>query len=389
MLTEIPENRYNIPLMHARIHFINFFRKLTVTSLLFLMPLHFLKIGLSGLQIGAIISLWALAPLLISFPTGWINDRVSMAGVIRAGLLAESLLLLVMAYANGFYLMAAAFLCLGMANNALDVSFNSLYYKDEKVMDQNRKYGIYVFWISLGPAVGVGGGGFLTRFADFRVLLLVFAAILLLVLLATRRFDHEKFHMVSLGDYRKNLFQTKTLLFILFVFILALHWSVEGTVYGPFLQKAFGLDNLQVSYYMSAGLFFLSFSAFLVGLLKFNLRANKRLLVLAMFLSGAGLVLQVHSNVYVSLAFRVVHEIGDGALGALLTLFTARLFEKRTIGGSAGLISAISILGQMAGALIFSPLGYRYGLQYPFLIVGGLLVLNAGFGAVLFRRIEY
>lgn len=40
--------------MHARIHFINFFRKLTVTSLLFLMPLHFLKIGLSGLQIGSI-----------------------------------------------------------------------------------------------------------------------------------------------------------------------------------------------------------------------------------------------------------------------------------------------------------------------------------------------
>ena len=56
---EFPENRYNIPFMHARIHFINFFRKLTVTSLLFLMPLHFLKIGLSGLQIGAIISLWA------------------------------------------------------------------------------------------------------------------------------------------------------------------------------------------------------------------------------------------------------------------------------------------------------------------------------------------
>jgi MFS family permease len=108
-----------------------------------------------------------------------------------------------------------------------------------------------------------------------------------------------------------------------------------------------------------------------------------------MFASGAGLVLMVNANVYVSLAFRVVHEIGDGAMAALLTLFTSRLFEKRTIGGSAGLISAIALLGQMAGAMIFSPLGYRYGLQYPFLISGGLLVLNAGYGALIFRRLEY
>lgn len=375
--------------LHANIHYINFSRKLTVTSILFLMPLYFLKIGFNGWQIGAIISLWALAPLLISFPTGWINDRISIAGVIRGGLIIECLLFVLLAYAKDFYLMAAAFLLLGMANNALDVSFNSLYYKDAKAMDQNRKYGIYVFWINLGPAVGVVGGGLLTRFGDFRVLLLVFAAITLLVLLTARRFDHEKFHLVSFGDYRRNLFQAKTLLFIVFVFVLAMHWSVEGTVYSPFLEKAFGLNSLQASYYISTGLFFLSFASLLVGFLKFNLRINKRLLVLAMFASGAGLVLMVNANVYVSLAFRVVHEIGDGALGALLTLFTSRLFEKRTIGGSAGLISAISSLGQMAGALIFSPLGYRYGLQYPFLISGGLLVLNAGYGALIFRRLEY
>jgi MFS family permease len=375
--------------LHANIHYINFSRKLTVTSMLFLMPLYFLKIGFNGWQIGTIISFWALAPLLVSFPTGWINDRIAIAGVIRGGLIVQCFLFVLLAYAKDFFLMAAAFLLLGMANNALDVSFNSLYYKDAKAMDQNRKYGIYGFWISLGPAVGVVGGGLLTRFADFRVLQLVFAAITLLVLLTAGRFDHEKFHLVSFGDYRRNLFQAKTLLFIVFVFVLAMHWSVEGTVYSPFLEKAFGLNSLQVSYYISTGLFFLSFASLLVGFLKFNLRTNKRLLVLAMFASGAGLVLMVNANVYVSLAFRVVHEIGDGAMAALLTLFTSRLFEKRTIGGSAGLISAIALLGQMAGAMIFSPLGYRYGLQYPFLISGGLLVLNAGYGALIFRRLEY
>jgi MFS family permease len=374
---------------HAKIHFVNFFRKLAVTSVIFLISLHFLKIGFNGWQIGVIISCFALAPLLISFPTGWINDRFSMAGVIRAGLLTESLLLLLIAWAENFYLMVAAFLFLGMANGALDVSMNSLYYKDETTIDQNRKYGIYYFWISLGPAVGVFGGGFLARFADFRVLLVVFAAILILVFFVVRRFDHEQFHLVSFKEYGRDILRKKTLLFVVFVFVLALHWSVEGTVYSPFLKKSFGLNNLQISFYISTALFFLSLSAFLFGLLRFNLRANKRFLLLAMFCSGAGLILMVNSNVYLSLAFRVVHEIGDGALGALITLYTSRLFAKRSIGGSAGFFTAIPILGQMVGALVFSPLGYRYGLQYPFLISGALLIVNAAYGAAIFRKIEY
>jgi MFS family permease len=376
--------------LHTRIHTINFVRKLSVTSVIFLLPLRFLVLGFDGWQIGAIVSMFAVAPLLASFPTGWINDRLSMAGVIRGGLLAQGLLLLGLAGITKFPLMAAAFLLLGLANNVLDISFNSLYYKDETAMDQNRKYGIYVFWTGFGPAVGIFAGGFLIRATDFRLYLAVLAAVTLMVLAAVRRLDHAKFHRVSLGEYRRNVLRKKTLLFILFVFILAMHWGVEGTVFSPFLQRTFGLKDFGLSMFISIGLFFLSFAAVLIGFLKFNLRANKRLLLLSMFLSGAGFVLMALArNAVLALVFNVVHQVGDGALGALLTLITSRLFEKRSIGGSAGLVQSMPILGQMAGAMVFSPLGYRFGLQYPFIICGGLLALNALYGAVLFRRIEY
>ena len=376
--------------LQTRIHTINFVRKLSVTSVLFLLPLRFLALGYDGWRIGIIVSMFAVAPLLASFPTGWINDRLSMAGVIRGGLLVQGLLLLGLAGITMFPIMAAAFLLLGLANNVLDVSFNSLYYKDETAMDQNRKYGIYVFWTSFGPAVGIFAGGFLIQAADFRLFLAVLAAVTLCGLGAVRRLDHAKFHRVTLGEYRRNVLRKKTLLFVLFVFILALHWGVEGTVFSPFLRRAFGLKDLGLSIFISIGLFFLSFAAVLIGFLKFNLRANKRLLLLSMFLSGAGFVLMgVARNAALALVFNVVHQVGDGALGALLTLITSRLFEKRSIGGSAGLVQSMPILGQMAGAMIFSPLGYRFGLQYPFIICGGLLALNALYGAVLFRRIEY
>jgi len=375
--------------LHGRIHFVNFARKLTVTSIFFLIPLHFLALGFNGWQIGFVISAFAVAPLLVAFPTGWTNDRFSISGVIRTSLAAEAALLAVIAYARSFPLMAAAFLGLGMANNVLDVSINSLYYKDETEMDQNRKYSNYVFWVGIGPALGVFGGGVLTRFADFRILFLVFAGIMAAVFAGVRGFDHERFHVVPFREYRRNLARKKTVLFIIFIFVLATHWGVEGTVYSPYLAQAFGLDGFGASIYMSAGLFMLSMAAFLVGFLKFDVRVNRRLILGAMLLSGVGMIAMVQRNVYVSFAFRVLHEISDGVLGATLTLVISRLFERRSIGGSAGLLVAIQISGQMLGAMVYSPLGYRAGLHYPFLIAGAVLILDMIYGAFIFRRLEY
>jgi MFS family permease len=376
--------------LHSRIHLLNFLRKLTVTSVLFLLPLRFLGLGFDGWQIGFIVSMYAVGPFLASFPTGWINDRLSMAGVIRVGLLAQGLLILAMGWITRFPAMAAAFIGMGLANAILDVSFNSLYYKDEKVMDPNRKYGLFAFWTSLGPAVGILGGGLLLRGTDFRLLHAVFAAIMLLSLAAARRLEHTRFHRVTLREYGRSVLRAKTLLFILFVFVLAMHWGIEGTVYSPFLRQRFGLSDFGLAFYISAGLFLLSFSSVLIGLLKFNLRANKRMVLAAMAASGIGFVLMAAARTAgLSFAFNAIHQIGDGALGALLTLFTSRLFEKRNIGGSAGLAQSVPILGQMAGAMIFSPLGYKIGLQVPFFLCGGLLLLNAVYGAFIFRRLEY
>jgi len=375
--------------LHARIHFLNFARKLAVISIFFLVPLHFLSLGFSGGQIGLIISCFALAPLLISLPTGWVNDRFSMTGIIRGSLFIEILLLLLLAWAESFILVAALFMLLGMANNALDVSLISLYYKDETAMDQNRKYGIYSFWMGLGPAVGVFAGGFLTKFGNFRVLFIAFALILIFTLFTVRKFDHEKFHVVSFRDYRRNLLRKKTILFAAFTFILALHWSVEGTVYSPFLQKNLGLKGIQISSYIAAGMMLLSISSFLIGLKRFDARINKRMLLLAMGFSGGGLALMTIQNPWISFAFRAVHEIGDGFLGALITVTVSRLFEKKSIGGSAGALLAVQVTAQMVGALVFAPLGFRLGLQYPFLICGALLIANAFYGSLIFRRAEY
>ena len=369
-----------------RIHALNFVRTMTVTTVFFLAPLHFMKLGFDGLAIGLIVSLYAAAPIVFSFPTGWINDRLSMKKVILGSLLLISALFVLAGFVRDVFGMAALFLLIGVANNALNVSVNSLYYKDDSEANPNRKYGIYIFWISLGPPAGLFFGGLLIRFSGFRTLLLVFAAVTALTSLAMRGFDHERFTAVSIRDYKYSVFNRKTLVFSILLFVLALHWGTEGTVYGPFLRARFGLSDSGVALYMAGAYLALALAAFLVSRLKYDPVLNGRLFLLGMTLSGLGLVLMTRGDVRLSFLFRFMHEGGDGLMGAFVVLYISRLFEKKTIGGSAGILTALQTSGHMVGSLAFSWLGFRAGLHVPMVVAGLILIANAAFSLVALPR---
>jgi len=373
----------------SNIHRLNFSRKFTVNSLFFLIPLYFVKIGLSGVQIGTIVSLYGLAPLLFSFPMGWINDRLSIKAIIRIALIGLAVLFTGLALTQEFLILAAIFLLIGLANNALDVSVNSLYYKDETPGNNTMKYSRYVFWLSLGVATGTAGGGVLAHISRFQTVFFVYAAIMLLANLTLTGVGRGTFENISVKEYRFNLVNPKTLLFAVMIFVLSLHWGAEGTVYSPFLRERFGLNAFQLSLYISIPLFFLSLGALWSGRLKDRPETNRRTFLIALSLSGMGHILMVVPNVAISFFFRLVHEVGDGIMGALIVLFISRLFEKRSIGGSSGILLAVMTTGHMVGALVFSTIGYSIGLLYPFVLSGGLLLLNAVYGWFLFRRLQY
>lgn len=360
-----------------------------MNTLFFLIPLHLLKIGLNGWQIGAVVSFYGAAPLIFSFPIGWINDRFSIRRIIQGALLTLCFLFLLLACFQNFYVLCLIFLFFGIANNALDVSTNSLYYKDETAVDLNKKYGTLAFWLALGTATGTLSGGTLVYFANFRLLFYVYAAFLLGVLVLAGGVGKEKFNLVTLKQYRLDLANKKTILFSILIFILALHWGAEGTVYSPFLKSYLNLNNLQLSLYISISLFFLAFAGLAIAFLRFNARLNQQIFLFGLFLSGLGHILMVNHDVYVSLFFRIIHEIGDGLMGALIFLFISRLFQKESIGGSSGILLALMTLGHMVGAQLFASIGYKEGLQVPFILSGLLLVADSVYGIFIFRKISY
>jgi len=372
-----------------RIHLINFCRKLAVNAIFFLVPLHFLQLGFRGWEIGIVTSLYAFAPLFFSFPTGWANDRFSIKEIIHGALGLFTLMLFILSRVHSFLPTAAIFLFLGLANNALDVSINSLYYKDETAIDQNRKYSRLVFWQSLGSAAGPILGGLIVTSAGFSVLFIAFAGFLLAVQAFVPSLNSIRFAPVPRQVYRGSLLRPKTLLFSAMIFVIGLHWGLEGTVYSPFLRQYFNLSTLSLSLYISLSLLALAFSQFLIGTIPFNLKVNKRLFFVSLFLSGVGLILMVNHSLALSFIFRLVHEAGDGLLGALVVLFISRLFEKQSIGGSSAVLQTVMTCGHMVGALVFSSLGFRFGLVYPFLVAGGLLIADSAFSLYCFRKAEY
>ena len=257
------------PIMR-RLYAVNFVRTMAVTTVAFLAPLRFLELGFGGAGIGVIVALFASAPLVFSFPTGWLNDRVSMKAVIGGALLSMSALFAAMTVVRDVAPMAAVFLLLGVANSAFNVSINSLYFKDGTETDPNRKYGRYVGWLSLGPPAGLLLGSFVARVAGFRTLLAIMAALTVLAAAAVRGLGEERFAAVSIRDYRFSVFNKRTLLFSAFLVLLALHWGTELTVYGPFLRTRLGLSDSGVALYMAGAYMALASAAFLVGRLKFD-----------------------------------------------------------------------------------------------------------------------
>ncbi len=371
------------------VHSVNFSRKLAVNAVFFLIPLHFLNLGFQGWQIGVVTSLYAFAPLLFSFPVGWINDRFSIKEVIHGGLALLSLLFLLLSRTRHFLPMALIILLLGVANNALDVSLNSLYYKDESEPNPNRKYSRLVFWQSLGAAFGPLLAGFVLASGSFPVLFLAFAVFMLFLHFPVRPLNQVRFEVVPLKVYKSNLLRKNTVLFSVMIFVVGLHWGVEGTVYSPFLKTYFNLSTLSLSLYISLSLLALALASFLIGYLKNDPSLNRRVFLLSMVLSGGGLILMVNPSLPLSFFFRVVHEIGDGFLGALIVLFISRLFQRQSIGGSSALLLTVMTSGHMVGAVVFSTLGFHFGLIYPFLVGGLLLVADAGFASYCFRKAEY
>jgi len=181
----------------------------------------------------------------------------------------------------------------------------------------------------------------------------------------------------ELFNYRNDFLKRQVIVFSLWLFLFSLHWGAEATSFGLFLRHNLNLSLIGIGYYMGGEFFAVALSALFFGWVYDRTKGvhAQSFLFSGLVASGLGHILMAYPSLYFSFSWRVIHGIGDGIIALVMYLGINRLFHLERIGGNAGLISMITMIGIFVGSLIFGPLGEKAGYGYPLVISGIIIIL--------------
>jgi len=351
---------------------LNLMKQFLSSFTFFFLPLMLFDMGISGLEIGILMSLFTVVSLFSSFPIGAINDRLGTRHVIITGLLLESVFFFGLFVSGSFLALLPFFICGGLGGNMIDTSIRGAVFKTLGSERKGRKLGTFQLLTSGGFGVGMVLGGLLLRAFDFSgVMLLTSAAFLLLAFASYFLADTGKSRF-PVSDYGTILVKRSTVVFLFPLFLFGIHWGAENTSYSLFLREVLGLDFVSSGIYMGIPIILLGVFSFWAGLKVDRGRSHRKTLFSGLLISGIGHIMMAYPVVWVSFAFRIIHEIGDALSVIGYHLSFSKIFRTERISGEAGAAYTIMTTGSVTGAIIFGSMGAAWGYQWPFIISGVL-----------------
>ncbi len=341
----------------------------------FFMPVYLKSVlHFSGREIGMLYAAWSLTSIVTSFPFGLASDRTPARHLVVTSLVLMGLSLFSQSLLRAFLPFLAAYLAYGLGQNLFRVSLDALLLKTlpHRV---GKTYGLFNGARMLGFTCGGITGGLLLQHLDFVYTLKLLGLLYLLMSFSWFVLPPTIPVKFGLKTYWDDFRNPRVILFALWLYLFYLHWGAEFTSYGLFLRENLGLSLKGMGFYMSAEFAMVGLASVIGG---FSLEAGTnlyRLAALGLFCSGVGHMGMVIEKLPISLAFRLLHGLGDGTIMVLSYVGIAKLFRVERIGGNSGLITLSIMLGSFTGSLIFGPLGAHYGYGVP-LFVSGVITLG-------------
>lgn len=353
----------------------------TLISMLtgFFLPIFFRdELGFSGVQIGFLFAMQSVTMMLASAPSGLGNDRMTSRFLLVAGLVTQSAGLALMGVVTGFGAYIPAFFLWSLGGGLFKVSLDVQLLKTAS--GDHRIKGVYIYQTSryVGGSLGALASGILLSQLAFSTAMIAVAAVYLLLALLALRLPSTKVEPSKLGLYLGELKRPKVLLMGVWLVLFATHWGAEMTSYGLYLQQDRGLTWMGMGAYIAAEM-----GAIVLMLAWLLRRPNEepdigRLATWGLILSAIGQICIVFGPLWMSVSFRMLHGIGDGAIFLVFYLGVPRLFALERLGGHAGLVHFMSMGGAILGSLVYGPMGERFGYGVPMWVSGavtGLLAL--------------
>ncbi len=373
-----------------RLSLFNSLMKMLLIVPYFLFALHFENIGLKGEEIGFIFALGTLTSIFTTLPSGFSNDSMKSKHLIAIAGILLALQNIGLAFTTNFALISVLFLLGGTGSKLYTTSIDSLFHKNTKREEIGQKLGTFHTLNYLFFGIGFIVAGWLLEntltFADFFLItggLYVIMTIVSQIILPGN--DVAKFKIL---EYKKEIANTKVLLFILAVFIFAIHFGAENTSYALFLKHDLGLSRFQVGLYMGVAILSMSLTAWIISRYLHKIRP-RYLLLFGLFVSGTGHILMTIKDPMLSAIFRIYHEIGDAAMFFFMYYGINRLFSSERIGGNSGIFTFVTTISTALGAAIFGPIGEQFGYSYPLLISGVTTIISLIITLIFLKHFDH
>ncbi len=346
-------------------------------AIFFFFGIHFVNIGLSGIQIGSIFALGTVVGIITILPSGFSNDTFKSKNLIAVGLLLSAIQYIGLSQTHEYFLILITYFIGKIGFTIYNTSMESLFYKTTNNEHIPKKIALFQGLEHLGIGLGIiASGFFLQKNIPFETISLAIGIIFVLMsAICYVLLPLNKTTPFKILHYKKDLFRPKVLYFLAIVFLFAIHFGAENTSYGLFLKNKLGLDPFSIGLYMGISITIMGATAFLIAKFLRILKA-KNVLLAGLLLSGIGHILMTSQNIAFSFVFRIIHEIGDAAWFFFLYYGITKLFDLKRIGGNASIFIFASTVGTTTGALICGPLGENYGYEIP-LIFSGIVTLIA------------
>lgn len=348
-----------------------------ILSQAFFLALYLRHIEFSGIQIGILFATSTIITMATLIPSGLSNDKHKSKNLITIALIFLGIHFIGIAQTNSFGIMFILFLVEGIGSSFYNVSSDSLFYKISDNSNMSKKIGIYQGLKFIMNAMGIMATGYFLN-ADinfetiFTIVGIIFVALAIFSQITLPESATAKF---ALLHYKKDLFQKKALFLILIIFLFAIHFGAEQTSYGLFLQNNLQLNKFQMGLYMGAAVLIMGPTVILISK-KFKTIKAKNLLLFGLFFSGLFHILMTIKNPGLSFLFRTIHEIADACMFFFFTYGISKIFHIKRIGGNLGIIYFAIDIGTTLGALVFGPIGAKYGYEWS-LIISGITTLTA------------
>ncbi|MFH1533385.1 MAG: MFS transporter [Nitrospirota bacterium] len=350
--------------------------KMLITAMSFFLGVYYNSIGLTGAQIGIIFALGTITSIITILPSGLSNDRLKSKHLIGIALTLIAIFYFGLSQTHNFYIIALMALLGGMGGTIYTTSSESLFYKSTNKDQVSKKIGIFQGLNYLMVGLGMICAGFLLeKNLPFEKLFFFFAiAFLAMTLISQITLPKNKTSQFALLQYKKDIFRPKILLFLLIMFLFAIHFGAESTTYGLFLRKTLNLTTLQMGLYMGFAIMTMALAVQIISK-KLHKWKTQYILAMGLFMSGAGHILMTINDPIISAFFRIFHEIGDAAMFFFVYYGITNLFDLKRIGGNASIFTFTATIGSATGAIIFGPMGESLGYHVPLIVSGSTTLL--------------